>query len=186
MTPAFTKWVGMFTNLVTFNTVTNCAFGGATMIDEINSDARIATMPSTADYVLVNGATNDWSKNKVLGNLTTLANNQTYTGALDSMITKMKAKYPTATIVFITPLFAYSNGSALNTNSKSTLDFANAMKSVCSLRSVPCIDVYTESGITVSNYTTYLRRESNGVVYYVHPTLDGDVKILESVYNYFN
>lgn len=111
------------------------------------------TMTNDADIVTVFGGTNDFHLAEgglgSIGDLTTT----TFYGALDVLIKGLTTKYPTATILFITPLQRTAGGSYGDRNIK---DYANAVVQMCAKYSIPCLDVFHGGGFNPAiQGTTY-------------------------------
>lgn len=195
------KWCDLLADKLGVLSYTNCAVGGTCMSPAYNSstaisgDTRISAMPETADIVLIGGGTNDWGNNIVLGDLSTLADTDTFAGAVDSMIRKMHTKYPDAIIVFTSNQFTISPNrhnfddqtGILNNQGKSAGDYANMMKTVCEYRGIPYIPVYQQCGINHHNYTHWLLEETNasGDTVFMHPSSAGAKLMLRVIENAF-
>ncbi|RWP45631.1 SGNH/GDSL hydrolase family protein, partial [Mesorhizobium sp.] len=112
----------------------------------------IATIPVDTEIVTLEAGINDFGAQEVilgaLGDTTTA----TFHGALWAAVVAIRARAPSAKIVFFTP---YSGGSAhatariMRTNSHgSTLDqFQKAVRDVANLTGYPCIDIAGRSGL---------------------------------------
>ncbi|MES0068804.1 SGNH/GDSL hydrolase family protein [Mesorhizobium sp. M0074] len=112
----------------------------------------IATIPTDSEIVTLEAGINDfWAQEVILGALndTTTA---TFYGALWAAVVAIRARAPSAKIIFFTP---YSGGSAhasariMRANSHgNTLDqFQKAVRDVANLTGYPCIDIAGKSGI---------------------------------------
>lgn len=68
----------------------------------------------------------------------------TYIGRLKTLYNNLRGRYPKSVIAFITPIKRYTNSGEVYTNAQglSTEPYAQAMRDVCALYSVPCIDIY--------------------------------------------
>lgn len=68
----------------------------------------------------------------------------TYIGRLKTLYNNLRRRYPKSVIAFITPIKRYTRNGDVYTNALglSTEPYAQAMRDVCNLYSVPCIDLY--------------------------------------------
>lgn len=152
---------------------------------------RYADMANGADVVIVMGGTNDKWHGSTLGTMgdTTGA---TFYGAMDVLCQGLRSKYPTATIVFVTP--AEMTGFSFLATA-SVEDFANAMKEMCSKYAINVFDhriisgiypyveanknLYTIDGVHLNNYSHELlgKRLANYLLNIAaYPTFN-DIKI---------
>ena len=119
---------------------------------------RIKNIPSDSDLITIFAGTNDWGRN-----LTTLGTfsdttKDTFYGALKLSLEGIINKFPTKKIGVITPIprNTYRNP---NTAGETLEQYRNAILEVCEYFSIPCLDLYKESGFYVGNSTfneTYL------------------------------
>ncbi|MBQ8431860.1 MAG: SGNH/GDSL hydrolase family protein [Clostridia bacterium] len=98
--------------------------------------------------VLIEGGKNDYNQGTPLGTVDS-HDNKTFMGALNVIIEGVKAKYPNAMIVCITPW----NFTNTRSHPLVSVDYANAMKAVAEAQGVYCIYAYdTEiSGVDMTN-----------------------------------
>ena len=68
----------------------------------------------------------------------------TFIGRLKTLYNNLRGRYPKSVIAFITPIKRYTNSGEVYTNTQglSTEPYAQAMRDVCNLYSIPCIDLY--------------------------------------------
>jgi lysophospholipase L1-like esterase len=112
---------------------------------------RYSFMVNDGDVIFVAGGTNDfqysWSAFGEMADRTPY----TFYGALHTLCLGLLTKYPTATIVFCTPIKrsqgSYSTPDSTNTLGKTLKDYAEAIKEVCEYYSIPVIDLYSKSGL---------------------------------------
>jgi len=143
----------------------NKGYGGATCSQ--NSDplkdlyTQIDGTSDTADVVVVNCTINDFVSNKTLGAITTGRSERvTYCGALHTIMTMLRTKYPLIPIVWVTPChygdvsfagdgtFSY----VTNTAGATLKDYVDKLKEIASIYNVKIADAYSASGI-VTNET---------------------------------
>lgn len=185
---------GLWQDLVRDNlglaNVLNSGIGGTTIANggEDNyfcSDSRLSTLPTNYNMIFVMGGTNDMGKNIPIGD--TVYNGgfdeTTFKGAIASLIVKLQNLMPNTEIIFGTPLSGRGLvvGENATTNRKnaldlSTEDYAKAMIEVCHEFSIPCIDVFGETGINQFNRATYIADT-------VHPNAEGGKRIAKVVSN---
>lgn len=101
---------------------------------------RYADMDASAGLVTVAGGTNDFGTSVILGDMTSTATN-TFYGALHALCQGLIARYPSAAIVFLTPLpratMNTDNGRGLKLSA-----YVAAMKEVCAYYAIPVVDLY--------------------------------------------
>ncbi len=145
---------------------------------------RAERMPEDADIVLVFGGTNDYAHGDApLGRLGDNTND-TFYGAMDVLINKLIAKYPTSKIAILTPLHCeneerYFNNAGIR-NCGTLKDYVNAEKEVAAKYSVPVIDLYESSGICPDNKINKETYTIDGL----HPNDNGYRLIADKVLNF--
>lgn len=135
--------------------------------------SRYSFMENGGDVIFVAGGTNDfqysWSAFGEMADRTPY----TFYGALHTLCLGLLTKYPTATIVFCTPIKrsqgTYTTPDSTNTLGKTLKDYAEAIKEVCEYYSIPVIDLYSKSGLNphVASQTSLFDE------LLTHPTQDG-------------
>ena len=127
---------------------------GSTIANGQNSMAeRYAEMDDDADLVCVFGGTNDYGMHPTSIGEKTDTDNTTFYGGLNILMPGLMAKYPSATIVFFTPLHRQFSKTNMNNdytqNSKGHIlnDYRDAIIDRCMYYSVPYTDIYTLSGL---------------------------------------
>lgn len=112
---------------------------------------RFYKMDDDADIVVVFGGTNDFGHGDApLGSMNDRTTD-TFYGACHLLMEGLINKYPTATIVFMTPIQRSApfdadriHPSKLN---NTLLDFCNIIKEVATYYAIPVLDLYSVSGI---------------------------------------
>ena len=184
------SWVNGLKMNLGLEEITNAGVGGSTISD--NGTETYFANRVTADYanydcVFVMGGTNDEGQSIPIGD-TSYSNGfkkTTFKGAVADLIKTIQTVAPNAQIIFATPVSGRgSAGENANECKKNglgltTADYAKAMREVCSLYSIPCIDLYSECGINPFNRTMYIEDT-------VHPNQAGQNKILQVLTNGFN
>jgi len=119
-------------------------------VDRNDFNARALNMNGEADAVVVFGGTNDYGHGDApFGNFTDRGV-YTFYGALHTLILTLIERYPTARIVFLTPLHRSSEYSYSEPVSKKEplSEYARAIREVCEYYSIPVLDLYKNSGFT--------------------------------------
>ena len=111
--------------------------------------SRVAGMDPDADIIVVFGGTNDFGHGDVpLGTIAD-RDNTTFYGALHTLYRDLWEKYPTATIVVMTPLHRLGEHDPLNEHGHPVIAslkvMAQAIKDVAESYSFPVVDLYATS-----------------------------------------
>ena len=105
---------------------------------------RVKTMDPDADLIVVFGGVNDFGHGDAPFGIETDRTPQTFIGACHTLLRTLIERYPTATVVMITPL----HGTVEERPGKHPLkDYVNVIRKVAAAYSVPILDLYSESGI---------------------------------------
>jgi len=157
---------------------TNLAVAGSTITPGYGSNPgggvstleRVALInASNPDLIYLNGGTNDFGYEVPLGTIFD-PGHTTFYGAYKELIYSLVANNPNIPILVSTPL--YGNNGTVEGPGGTTSDvdvfngrklFANAIKEICEMYSVPVLDKFQDSGIGIYNYTVRLRDT-------IHPT----------------
>lgn len=101
---------------------------------------------SGADIISVMGGVNDYNTNVELGTIEDVSTT-TFYGSLNAICKELKTKYPESFIFFMTPYkeFPYQQTTCDTENEKGYIleDYANAIKVVCGMYSIPVLDMFT-------------------------------------------
>ena len=153
---------------------------------------RYSSMADDLDLICVWGGVNDhhWtgSSGRKFGDINTSTSEiNTFYGALKNLCEGLLNKYPTKTIMFITPMKnkGYVSGSTTCPawNEKNGLeggvgrtltDYRNAIIEVCEFYSIPVLDLYALSGISPENE----KQVENLMPDRLHPNTKGNLEIL--------
>lgn len=115
--------------------------------------SRVAEMSPDADVVVVFGGTNDFGHGDApLGEFSDRTP-KTFYGALHTLCTSLIEKYPTSTIILLTPLHRTTEDSLWGDNvncrcEKSPLKvYAGIIRQVAEYYSLPVLDLYATSGL---------------------------------------
>ena len=191
------RWPTLLMTNIPWSNKTDIAVGGTRMTGEINSDARVASIPLSATIVITGGGTNDWAQNIPVGSLATIDDPTTFYGAVHLYVQKVKARVPDAVVVFVSNPFgccpdrfnsSHDNSLGIwNNNDNTIFDYARAMKDVANFDSCYYIPVYEECGINSENFEDYLLHEYNSsaqVWVYLHPNDAGAARIERVIENH--
>ena len=114
---------------------------------------RVDKMEPDLDVVVVFGGTNDFGHGDApLGDFSSRGDD-TFYGAMHSLIIKLVNKYPYATIVFLTPLHRSREESTVNAFGKPCVplrEYVKAIREVAEYYSLPILDLYKNSGLQPS------------------------------------
>ena len=111
-------------------------------------ESRLDTMDPDADLVMVFGGTNDMGHGDAeIGDMNDRTVD-TFYGAMHSLCISLINKYPTAKIVFMTPLHCwYENNPRACGKPGLLIDYVNAVREVAQYYSLPVLDLYACSGL---------------------------------------
>ena len=113
--------------------------------------SRVAGMDPDADIIVVWGGTNDFGHGDVpLGTIDD-RDNTTFYGALHTLYRALWEKYPTATIVVMTPLHRWNEHAMINEHGTPVIApfkvMAETIKEVAAYYSFPVLDLYAVSNL---------------------------------------
>ena len=105
-------------------------------------EMRADIMDRDVDAVVVFGGTNDYGHGDAkFGSVDDECVN-TYCGAINSLITKLKKDFAHAEIIFMTPLHRLNDTDPHAPDNKTLEDYVNAMLEICKNRGVKVIDLF--------------------------------------------
>ena len=111
---------------------------------------RVPALPSDADIVVVFGGTNDFGHGDApFGEFEDRTVN-TFCGAMHVLCQSLIEKYPTQTIVFMTPLhrlYEYRTVNEIGLPSKPLIEYVEMIRRICEYYSLPVLDLYKVSGM---------------------------------------
>ncbi|MBO5007834.1 MAG: SGNH/GDSL hydrolase family protein [Clostridia bacterium] len=108
---------------------------------------RADMLPDDADIVVVFGGTNDYGHGDAPFGENTDETEDTFCGALNVLFKKLIRKYPSSTIVFMTPLHRTDEQTRNKSNSLILKDYVDKIKELASYYSVPVLDMFAQSGM---------------------------------------
>ena len=127
------------------------------------SDQRIETIPTDSDLIIIAGGTNDQNGSGTGAEIGTIAytmvdgepvfDTSTFKNAVCATVYKIMKRCPNAIVMLQTPVNtrAVDQVQTVNSFGYTLLDYVHAIKECAEYMSVPCIDVYGESGLNAFN-----------------------------------
>ncbi len=120
--------------------------GAANNVSGVEFVARCLTMDDDADVIAVMGGTNDYGHGDAPFGNESDKTEDTFCGAVNLMLERLIEKYPTATVVVMTPLHREGEN-VPNMHGKVLADYVKVIRRACKRYSVPCLDLYAMGGI---------------------------------------
>ena len=128
----------------------NCGVGGTRIakskvpgyhIHDLYFGLRATTMTKDVDAIVVFGGTNDFGHGVAkMGDIDS-RDIYTFCGAINTLIEELKADFPKAKLVFMTPLRRQTEATP-NHGGKILEDYVNAIIEICAKHNVPVIDLF--------------------------------------------
>ncbi len=115
-------------------------------LDERDFCRRYKTMDKNADVIVVFGGTNDYDHGDADFGTRYMTTPKTYYGAVNYLMRGLIEMYPTATIVFMTPMQRL-NLERLNSRGYTLKMYVDAIKEAGERFSIPVLDLYGTLGI---------------------------------------
>lgn len=118
---------------------------GVTLMEPIwdyTFEMRAEIMDRDVDAVVVFGGTNDYDHGDAKFGTVDSDDIYTYCGGINSLITKLKKDFPTAEIIFMTPIHRVTENNPSMPDGKILADYVEAMKEICKKRNVKVIDLF--------------------------------------------
>jgi lysophospholipase L1-like esterase len=176
------QWPRYLSGRLNTTFVANNGKAGRVMRDLVKNPAGVALIASdftNVDLVVCKAGTNDFSAayagTGTLGTINDAAAASTnFHASVKYVIETLYGLKSTMRVVFMTPMYRTAAPAAMATTpeGKTLYDYADAVKNVCALYGVPCLDLIRTAGLNSYNAATYL---ADGL----HPTsTDGGVTII--------
>ena len=116
---------------------------------------RYTSLNSNATLVTIFAGVNDWAHNNIpLGNYDDITTNQSFYGALNTLLPGVKAQCPNARVIWLSPLKTKSGMAVEHTNADGTntlglylTDYIQAIKYKCNQYDVEFINLYGVTGL---------------------------------------
>lgn len=144
-TKGYHFWIKEMLGLKNYN---NYGVSGYKISDVYN---KVKNITDTSDIIFIMCGVNDQTFNVPLGVMGDITTNTTY-GSLNLLCSRLKEKYPTKLIVFITPHYQTNY---LHNEGITSYEITKAIKEVCEKYTIPVYDNYNLSGIYSSNLANY-------------------------------
>ena len=176
------RYTNIVANALGFDSFINYGVNGSRITAQAGSTnsfvERYSAMEDGADVVVVFGGINDWMTGTGALGESTSTNSEQFYGAYNNLLNGLKAKYPTAEIIVMTPyksMFQTTGSSTPNaTTGLNLLDLKNAMVSNATARKVSMIDLYSFIGFDAETSTTDRAKFTTDGV---HLTVDGHKRL---------
>ena len=114
---------------------------------DLNFLDRVDGLVEDADIVVVFGGTNDFGHGDAAFGAFDDTDEYTFYGAAHSLCKRLINRYPTATIVFMSPLHRTEESRMVIGRHRRLVDYVNAISEVCAYYSIPVLDLYRISGL---------------------------------------
>lgn len=154
-TNTYLKYIGERCAITAYNFgVSNTAIAKSSSSVTNNMATRYANMYDDVDYITVFGGTNDHGQGISIGQWGDTEQTTLY-GAMKVLCDGLTAKYVGKKIGFILPLPKYTATGGVYTDysypNSSFMPYIECIHDVCKRYSIPVLDMYLESGLTVGN-----------------------------------
>ena len=143
------------------------------------------------DIIFLWGGTNDFGLSLPIGTDIDSTNHNELRGALNDILTLLIETFPNAQIIMATPMQRNTGhqapkepieGLGPNEQGLYLIDYVNAIKEACQKFSIPCLDMYSVSGINVLNARNVTRNNDG-----LHPTQEyGENKLSKIIAKFIN
>ncbi len=144
---------------------------------------RAEDMDADADIIVVFGGTNDYGSGQApLGSIDD-STMFTFYGAVRILCENLIKKYPSSTVVFITPLHRWNENGGLGTWKPEGVvqhplcDYAKAVKEACERYSVPVLDLFSEGAMPYNIPEWSKKYSTDGL----HPNDEGHILIAKKL-----
>ncbi len=144
-TKGYHKWVQELLGLASYKNYGKSGWGYADVYN------KVCNLTDSADIVFVGAGVNEQTYSVPLGTIADRTTDTTY-GRLNLLCGMLKEKYPTSTIVFITPHYQtkYPHNDGIT-----SYEVSKAVKEVCDRFAISVFDNFTLSGICESNLSVF-------------------------------
>ena len=149
---------------------------------DLNFLDRVEEMDPDADLVVVFGGTNDFGHGDAAFGCFDDRDEYTFYGATHSLIIRLKKHFPTADIVFMTPLHRATENVPKADSGKRLIDYVNAIREVTEYCGIPTLDLYRMSGIQPCTPDGLDGMTDDGL----HPNDRGARRVAERLYGFLS
>lgn len=109
---------------------------------DLTFELRADTMNKNADAVVVFGGTNDFGHGDAVFGSVDSDDVYTFCGAVNSLINKLEKDFPTAKIIFMTPIHRITENNPSRPEGRTLADYVNAIRTICKKRNIALIDLF--------------------------------------------
>ncbi|MDO4326829.1 MAG: SGNH/GDSL hydrolase family protein [bacterium] len=182
------SWVSMLEELLPVKKINNYGISGTTvsLFPEKGKEfvSRFRDMDKDADVIIVFGGINDFNHSLPLGTMESEGEDSFY-GAVKTIVRGLLEQYPLADIMFITPMKAfgfkdYPHWNTLNADGHRLVDYRNAILEVCNYYSIPVLDLFSQSNLTPDIPACKEKLLCDGL----HPSRLGYERMTRKIYNF--
>ena len=146
---------------------------------------RYTSLNSNATLVTIFAGVNDWAHNNIpLGNYDDITTNQSFYGALNTLLPGIKAQCPNARVIWLSPLKTKSGMAVEHTNADGTntlglylTDYIQAIKYKCHQYNVEFVDLYGVTGLDPDVNTGNFASDG------LHPNASGHIALRDYLLN---
>lgn len=138
-------------------TAYNYGIGSKKMLDWADCYAKVTQYQTVGDAFIIGFGTNDFNGDVPIGDFYTLSgttrvpntDGTTFKGAMRNLVSQIRTSFPSAVIIFVTPLHRGGNNSDLDAtqNGRYLSDYVNAIKEGADVLSYEVIDLYSVLGV---------------------------------------
>lgn len=145
--------------------------------------SRVPEMEKNVDVVVVFGGTNDFGHGDAPFGILSDTESTTFCGACDYLMKILIEKYPSKTIIFMTPLHRLAEEYMINQigiERKPLTEYVSIIRKKAEKYSIPVLDLFALSGMQPNI-------EAQNVFYFVdgvHPNDEGHSRIAEKLKNF--
>ena len=142
--------------------------------------SRVADMDPDADLVVVFGGTNDFGHGDAPFGTPDDRTENTFWGACHVLMRSLIEKYPSATIVFMTPLHRLEEKKADRPDVPCLAEYVRVIREVAAFYGIPVMDLYANSNINPQIPAQKALYAPDGL----HPNVAGAARIAERLGNF--
>ncbi|WP_129714671.1 SGNH/GDSL hydrolase family protein [Pedobacter sp. SYP-B3415] len=154
-------------------TIVMRAESGSGYVNNVNGTIRsrvTGIVGQNPDCILIAGGTNDYGTNKPLGSAAVLNDDMQFYSAVYNTFRVLREQNPAVPVLICTPIQRGEPRGTVNTLGFSLKQYSEVIKECAAIFGIPCLDMYSLSGITYENRATYLPDD-------LHPNDAGGIKM---------
>lgn len=150
------SWADKIEPLVRTEKINKYGIGGSTVSDYVDEHPmciRYSEMDDSADFIVIFAGNNDFTRSVPMGEPND-TNTKTFYGALNTLLSGLREKYPNGKFLYVTPLrmwnYAHPKWNEFveydkkNKVGKTLKDYRDAIISRCEYYEIPYLDLYNE------------------------------------------